>query len=173
MTLKARTRQVLERAAGLFQSGECSFLTGQLWRPDTGDFPERPEAACLLGAIFIAARATGRREVEAARAAVESAAAIWHGVHDGPADIVSINNDWLPLARTGPGLTFPNTEAMAANILKDAAHLTGQIEAEFPDTVQGADELVKAIQQEALLALETHGPIIAHDGFDHEDEFQD
>ena len=168
MTLKEKTRQTLERAAELFESGQCAFTTGRLWLPETDEIPGQPQAACMVGAIFLAAQSKTSPAAAAARTAAVNAAHIWHGIeggHAGFADLISINDEIVPLIRTGPGLAFQTTEAVSAHILRDAAQLTGQTGQEFPDTPQGADDLITAIQRETLQILETHGPIIVHNGF--------
>ena len=173
MTLKQQTRQILERAADLFESGQCAFTTGRLWLPETDEIPDHPQAACMVGAIYLAAQSKVSPATAAARAAAVNAAHIWHGIeggHAGFADLISINDEIIPLIRTGPGLAFETTEAVSARILRDAAQLTGQTGPEFPDTPQGADDLMKAIQRETLQILETHGPIIVHNGFNRDQE---
>ena len=168
MTLKDTTRTALAQAAGLYESGQCRFTTKYLWRPAGNSIPEKPEAACILGAIYHAVGATDAIEapaISAATAAIATAGAIRHGIEGGRSNIVTINDEVIPRIRTGPGLTFPDAEALTARILKDAAELVSQVPGEFENTDQGAAELVQALDLLERRILEIQGPAIVHDGF--------
>lgn len=165
MTLKEIVRDTLDRAAGLYDSGQCRFITRTLWRPQGNLIPEKPEAACMLGAIYHAAGATDAPAISAATAAVATACTLSYGIDDGRTNIVNINDEFIPRIRTGPGLAFANAEALAARILKHAAQLIGELPEEFGNTDQGAAELIRALDHLEETIMAVHGPVIVHNGF--------
>ena len=66
MNLKKETAETLKKAAQIYETGQCGWVAGQLWRNESSpdDDPQcdrdplslpAPDAVCLMGAIFLAA----------------------------------------------------------------------------------------------------------------------
>lgn len=176
MNLKTETAETLKKAAQIYETGQCGWVAGQLWRNESSpdDDPQcdqdllslpAPDAVCLMGAIFLSAGTMFSPVTAAAQSAVIKAAWSRYGMNEGKTDVAWLNDEFLPSVKTGEGLSYSSPEALAAGLLRHAAAGVENLPGEFDHSIEGANRLGHELEQARQRELEEHGPVIVHDGF--------
>ena len=154
MNLKEETTLILREAAELYRQGQCRYLPGRIWHNRRDQEKDNlklnnqealksmreqpPEAACIMGSIFLAAGTYYSPAICAAEAAIIHAASRLWNLDPKYADIFQVGDTIIPeqnrKARKG-------AETEAARILKEAALLVEALPDDYENTQDGSRQL--------------------------------